>query len=123
MRGKRVLKYDTRLLDAAKNFSILNAQEIVLFFLSFRIYPIVHIQLTYTTRLSIILQHRQRIILTSSSLKAIKVAYSPNCIFLPITSYSSIMRVQPMHYTRLACVTHSYSIRDLVRLVPSDFNI
>ena len=39
-------------------------------------------------------------------------------VFLPITYYLSIVRMQLMHCTRLACVTHYYSIHDLVCLAP-----
>ena len=35
-------------------------------------------------------------------------------VFLPITVYSSVVSVQPMYCTRLACITHSYSISDLI---------
>ena len=37
-------------------------------------------------------------------------------VLLPINFYSSIVLVQQMHCTRLACINHSYSIRDLICL-------
>ena len=47
-------------------------------------------------------------------IKLLRYHYVLYGVLLPVTFYSSIVIVKPMHCTRLACITNSYSIRDLI---------